>query len=35
VIGKDGKIAHAWEKVKAAEFPGEVLALLGKASSAA
>jgi peroxiredoxin Q/BCP len=29
VIGKDGKILHAWEKVKAAEFPGEVAALLG------
>ena len=28
VIGKDGKVAHAWEKVKAAEFPGEVLPLL-------
>ena len=28
VIGKDGKVLHAWEKVKAAEFPGEVLALL-------
>lgn len=23
-----GKVLHAWEKVKAAEFPGEVLALL-------
>jgi len=29
VIGKDGRITHAWEKVKAAEFPGEVLGLLG------
>ncbi len=28
VIGKDGKIAHAWEKVKAADFPSEVQALL-------
>jgi len=35
VIGKDGKIKHAWEKVKAAEFPGEVLALLGSESQAA
>ena len=31
VIGKDGRVTHAWEKVKAAEFPAEVLALLGKA----
>ncbi len=29
VVGKDGRIAHAWEKVKAAEFPNEVAALLG------
>jgi peroxiredoxin len=28
VIGKDGKVTHAWEKVKAAEFPSELLALL-------
>ena len=33
VIGKDGKILHAWEKVKAAEFPGEVAALLGAAGT--
>ena len=31
VIGKDGRITHAWEKVKAAEFPGEVAALLAAA----
>ncbi len=35
VIGKDGKITHAWEKVKAAEFPGEVAALLGAKSAGA
>lgn len=29
VIGTDGTIEHAWEKVDAAAFPGEVLALLG------
>ena len=34
VIGKDGKVTHAWEKVKAAEFPGEVAALLGGAKPA-
>lgn len=33
VIGKDGKLTHAWEKVKAAEFPAEVLALLGDKSA--
>ena len=31
VIGKDGKIAHAWEKVAASEFPGELLTTLGGA----
>ena len=30
VIGPDGKITHAFEKVKAAEFPDEVLALIAK-----
>ena len=34
VIGKDGKVLNAWEKVKAAEFPGEVLAILAKESAA-
>jgi hypothetical protein len=29
VIGADGTIKHAWEKVNAGEFPGEVLALVG------
>jgi peroxiredoxin Q/BCP len=29
VIGEDGKVLHSWEKVKAAEFPGEVLQLVG------
>jgi len=33
VIGKDGKVTHAWEKVKAAEFPGEVYALLAGAKT--
>jgi hypothetical protein len=31
VIGKDGKVTHAWEKVSAAEFPGELLKTLGGA----
>jgi peroxiredoxin Q/BCP len=35
VIGKDGRIAHAWEKVKAAEFPGELLTLLSGRTTAA
>ena len=28
VIGPDGVVLHAWEKVKAADFPAEVFALL-------
>jgi peroxiredoxin Q/BCP len=35
VIGKDGKVTHAWEKVKAAEFPAEVLQLVGGKSASA
>jgi peroxiredoxin Q/BCP len=28
VIGKDGKVKHAWAKVQAAEFPAQVYELL-------
>lgn len=31
VIGGDGRIVHAWEKVNATEFPAEVLKLLSGA----
>lgn len=34
MIGKDGVVTHAWEKVKAAEFPGELHALLSAAKAA-
>ncbi len=34
VIGKDGVVTHAWEKVKAAEFPAELHALLSAAKPA-
>jgi peroxiredoxin Q/BCP len=28
VIGRDGKVTHAWAKVQAADFPGEMATLL-------
>jgi thioredoxin-dependent peroxiredoxin len=33
VIGKDGKVTHAWAKVEAAAFPEQVLELLKPATS--
>jgi len=33
VIDPSGRVTHAWEKVKAAEFPAEVLGVLGGRST--
>ena len=33
MIGKDGKVTHAWAKVEAAAFPEQVLELLKPAAA--